>query len=598
MSDVIIDLPLIDDGLIEGPEAFSFALTNATSSTGGVVEVDPDATNSTTIINDTNGEGGAGGEPGQWSVSGPSENVEGTVPQFVISLSGEYGAGEIITVDLGFTDIDTNAQDHSDIIAAIQAAVANNPDVTFDPATGTLIYTAPADGASMTDIVIDLALTDDGLIESPEAFSFELSNASSPTGAGIEINPEAGLLVALVIDAGDPESRWSIEGATETTEIDTPQYTVSLNGTFGQGESVSVELSLSHIDTENNDFDDVLAAFQASVEQHPDLTFTPFANSASNASAILLNDNPLFSRESANGAAAGVGNNTLLGTLTYTSPADGASMADFTFGVPVFDDSLIENPESFVVSLNDSAASGLDIGIDSDNELVETLIEDNDFHVGTEPPIGAVFPSPGRGVVTSDANSEGILEIARISLRKYTTAVSEGIILEAVNRIDSLGSMFGSSGLGIPWIDRLHRDAGPLEDRVLNDRNNEEVSTGFSSGVGYRGTISVDPTDECGRFFIDTIIRDSMLSVIARSTIDPERSSGVAEFSVALASGEPLPDWISEIGDGEYIIDPTVGVDSVVLKLTAHRDSGWGLVRTVEINTLTGEIADLEAQVE
>ena len=120
-------------------------------------------------------------------------------------------------------------------------------------------------------------------------------------------------------------------------------------------------------------------------------------------------------------------------------------------------------------------------------------------------------------------------------------------------------------------------------------------SEGFSSGKGYRGTFSVDPTDECGRFFIDTIIRDSMLSVITRSTIDAEKSSGVVSFSAMLANGEPLPDWVSPIGDGEYLIDPSIGVDSVALKLTAHRESGWGLVRYVEISTATGEITELTA---
>ena len=123
-----------------------------------------------------------------------------------------------------------------------------------------------------------------------------------------------------------------------------------------------------------------------------------------------------------------------------------------------------------------------------------------------------------------------------------------------------------------------------------------EGSEGFSSGKGYPGTISVDPTDECGRFFIDTIKRDSMLSVIARSTIDPERSSGVIGFSATLANGEPLPEWISQIGDGEYLIDPSVGVETVSLKLTAHRASGWGLERFVEIDTATGVITEIGPQ--
>ena len=72
-----------------------------------------------------------------------------------------------------------------------------------------------------------------------------------------------------------------------------------------------------------------------------------------------------------------------------------------------------------------------------------------------------------------------------------------------------------------------------------------------------------------------------------------DRSSGVIGFSATLANGDPLPDWISTIGDGEYLIDPSAGVDSVALKLTAHRESGWGLDRYVEINITTGEITEL-----
>ena len=114
------------------------------------------------------GPGGPSGsetEPGQWSVSGSGEGNEGSATQFTVSLSGAYGEGEVLTVDLGLTDIDTNSSDYADLVAAIQSAVADNPNVTFDLVTGTLTYTSPADGASMNDLVIDLDLTDDGLLE-------------------------------------------------------------------------------------------------------------------------------------------------------------------------------------------------------------------------------------------------------------------------------------------------------------------------------------------------------------------------------------------------------------------------------------------------
>ena len=163
------------------------------------------------------------------------------------------------------------------------------------------------------------------------------------------------------------------------------------------------------------------------------------------------------------------------------------------------------------------------------------------------------------------------------------------VILDAVEELSSLNSV------NLVSLINLDVPLNVTEAANIDSIPNVEYvgSEGFSSGKGYRGTISVDPTDECGRFFIDTIIRDSMLSVITRSTIDPERSSGVVRFSATLANGDSLPDWISPIGDGEYLVDPSVGVESVALKLTAHRESGWGLDRYVEINITTGEITEL-----
>ena len=95
--------------------------------------------------------------PGEWSVTGPSNGDEGSTPQYTVALTGTYGEGEVVSVDLGLTDIDTNSSDYDDILAAIQASADANPDVTFDGA-GTLTYTAPGDGASMTDLLISLPL--------------------------------------------------------------------------------------------------------------------------------------------------------------------------------------------------------------------------------------------------------------------------------------------------------------------------------------------------------------------------------------------------------------------------------------------------------
>ena len=193
--------------------------------------------------------------------------------------------------------------------------------------------------------------------------------------------------------------------------------------------------------------------------------------------------------------------------------------------------------------------------------------------------------APPRPVTVSDNVFERELD------RPQTNV--ELVLLNAVEELGTLGGVELASLINLDPVDLNLTEAIDIES-VSNIEY--EGSEGFSSGKGYPGTISVDPTDECGRFFIDTIKRDSMLSVITRSTIDPERSSGVIGFSATLANGEPLPDWISQIGDGEYLIDPSVGVETVSLKLTAHRASGWGLERYVEIDTDTGVVTEIGPQ--
>ena len=223
----------------------------------------------------------------------------------------------MLTVDLGLTDLDTNSSDYADLVAAIQSAVADNPNVTFDLVTGTLTYTSPADGASMNDLVIDLDLTDDGFLEGPEVFELVLSNAGSSTGASVEVDPTGGTLATTIHDAQDPNSpaggsgsvtgpgQWSVSGPGEGNEGSATQFTVSLSGAYGEGEVLTVDLGLTDIDTNSSDYADLVAAIQSVVDGNPDVTFDP-----------------------------------VTGTLTYTSPADGASMNDL-----VIDLSLIHISE-------------------------------------------------------------------------------------------------------------------------------------------------------------------------------------------------------------------------------------------------------------
>ena len=88
--------------------------------------------------------------------------------------------------------------------------------MSFDPVTGIIEYTSPADGSSMADIVIGLALIDDGLLEGSEDFTLSLSNAASSTDAGVELDETSASLTTTIIDAQGPggvsetPGQWSV----------------------------------------------------------------------------------------------------------------------------------------------------------------------------------------------------------------------------------------------------------------------------------------------------------------------------------------------------------------------------------------------------
>ena len=349
MTPLTFEFGLVDDVLIEGPEDFAVGLTNATSPTGAAVTVASGAASATTTINDTQGDGGDPEEAGQWAISGPSDADEGSTPQYTVSLSGMYGDGEVVTVDLGLTDNGTNSSDYGDLLAAIEDAADANPNVTFDPTTGTLTYTSPSDGASMTDLLIDLPITDDGLIEGPEAFTLELENATTTTGAAIEVDPAAASISTTINDTrgvgGDPDgpSQWSITGSANGDEGTDASYTVSLSGAFGAGEDASVDISLTDTDTNSDDYADYVAAVQEAVD-----------------------------------AYAGPGTVELVGTtITFTAGSDGDVMTPLEIALPLIDDALIEGPEDFAVGLSNAGSStGAAVELDSAATSVATTIND------------------------------------------------------------------------------------------------------------------------------------------------------------------------------------------------------------------------------
>ena len=84
--------------------------------------------------------------------------------------------------------------------------------MSFD-GISTLTYTAPSDGAAMTDLLIDLSITADSITEGLEDFSLDLSNATSSTGVAVDVDASADSVTTTINDASvGTAAEWSITG--------------------------------------------------------------------------------------------------------------------------------------------------------------------------------------------------------------------------------------------------------------------------------------------------------------------------------------------------------------------------------------------------
>ena len=137
-------------------------------------------------------------------------------------------------------------------------------------------------------------------------------------------------------------AEWSITGPVTGDEGSAPQYTVSLSGAFGVAEVVSVNLTLTDIATNSQDYANLLTAINTAVAANADVIFDATA-----------------------------------GALIYTSPSDGASMADILIDLSLSDDNLIEGPEDFTLGLTNAASTtGAGVSVSAVNDSVTTVIED------------------------------------------------------------------------------------------------------------------------------------------------------------------------------------------------------------------------------
>ena len=158
------NLPIIDDAFVEGDERFRIDLINPESSTGINIGLNPFADRTTTLIGSLFG-GNLVDDRATWSLTGDASVDEGGTASYTLDLDEVVQVDEVLTIELTFTDLETNSDDHANFVAAVTAAIGSRTDLSFDSATSVLTYTS--DGAAFTPLTISLQATDCLLYTSP-----------------------------------------------------------------------------------------------------------------------------------------------------------------------------------------------------------------------------------------------------------------------------------------------------------------------------------------------------------------------------------------------------------------------------------------------
>ncbi len=329
MTDLVINLGAINDSLVEGPESYTVALTTPGTTTGAPVALGA-ANSVTTTITDANTT--------TWSLTGDTGVTEGNPASYTVHLAGTLQAGETATIHLGLTNVDTTSADYASFTTAVTTAIGARTDVSFNAGTGTLTYTGNG-STPMTDLVINLGAINDSLVEGPESYTVALTTPGTTTGAPVALGA-ANSVTTTITDANT--TTWSLTGDTGVTEGNPASYTVHLAGTLQAGETATIHLGLTNVDTTSADYASFTTAVTTAIGARTDVSF-----------------------------------NAGTGTLTYTGNGS-TPMTDLVINLGAINDSLVEGPESYTVALTTpGTTTGAPVALGAANSVTTTITDAN-----------------------------------------------------------------------------------------------------------------------------------------------------------------------------------------------------------------------------
>ena len=113
-----------------------------------------------------------------------------------------------------------------------------------------------------------------------------------------------------------------------------------------------------------------------------------------------------------------------------------------------------------------------------------------------------------------------------------------------------------------------------------------------SSLFPLREGIDAETEDE---LIVKSILRDRLLILEVDYLINSDPNLTADSISVLQVDGSPLPDWLHITDKGTFLSgEPPVGTDNIRVKIEVKLTDGTEIVRYIDVDVRSGEIAALQ----
>ena len=173
---------------------------------------------------------------------------------------------------------------------------------------------------------------------------------------------------------------------------------------------------------------------------------------------------------------------------------------------------------------------------------------------------------------------------------------ADGAVVSAANGVRSLNgisSLYASS----PITDTI--EASRARDILTNagfDRGFQEYRIDGLPGFSLRNNVpgnlgGIGPREQ---ILIESLVRNNTLIVQITNSVEPG-SKSIVDYRLTKPDGTPLPDWMNRAGKDLLIGRRAADIDQLQLRVEAIYSDGSVVVEDVKIDTATGEIQPLKA---